>query len=331
MFRSKTRSNKKWKHLFLALTALTSAATVATFISCSQQSSTIWKQAAVYEKKTEEGDKPYVQLNTYGFKDYTFSDFKWAITDERSLVYLGVPIVKANGSVITGQGAQTSEDAKAFNDELLFQYFAIKAKWDYKKLSKHEWLKRDFYVVDKAMQERFEDYQKSISLIKSDDELKKALRLTDEEQLKYQNYYKAITPESELENVKDEVAYFKERYMPWSNTFNFDVIKSKLDFKKYNYLFIKDFHKTILNHGEAVSRLDGGIDLKDYEIDVTNKKLTLKTGGKPETNDGESFAVTLAVEIDKSGRLNSFMIPIEKTKLTEFDFNEWEIIFNPKN
>ncbi|PAK21342.1 hypothetical protein CJJ23_02265 [Mycoplasmopsis agassizii] len=331
MFRSKTKSNKKWKHLFLASTAITSAASIITFISCSQHPETIWKKAAVYEKKTEEGDKPYVQLNTYGFKDYTFSDFKWAITTERFLVSMSVPIVKANGSVITGQGFQTSDDEKAFNNELLFQYFGIKAKWDYKKFSKHEWLKSNFYVVDKATQERFEDYQKSISLIKSDDDLKKALRLTDEEQLKYLNYYKEITPEIDLENVKDETAYFKERYMPWSKTFNFDVIKSKLDFKKYNYLFIKDFHRTIINSGEAVSRLDGGIDLKDYQIDVTNKKLTLKTGAKPETNEGEQFIVNTAVWVDKSGRLNSFMIPIEKTELTEFDFNEWEIIFNPKN
>ncbi|PAF55475.1 hypothetical protein [Mycoplasmopsis agassizii] len=168
---------------------------------------------------------------------------------------------------------------------------------------------------------------KSISLITDESSLKTQLRTSEEENEKFSKFAKEKIDAS-LKG--DDI----EKMKPWNSYFNYDLINKKLDLKNNNYLFVKDLTHLIV-YGESFGesglvyhKVDKGIQMYDYIIDKENKTLTLKFSyfNVPE----QDYLLTKPYE--KQNRftgpntITSFLLPVPKSELNDFDFNEWKII-----
>ncbi|PAF54988.1 hypothetical protein [Mycoplasmopsis agassizii] len=289
--------------------------------------------AAIYEKVTS-NKKPFVQLNTFGFKFFTFSDWYWAWYkpgDEKSLD--GAVKIKKDDELVKGK---TNEKTPKMKPNIAGG-FIKKSEWIYENGNKHTWIwsgeNSNFHIEEPEIQKNFDTNHKSISLIENEDDLKIALRFDDESWKTYYEYFKSIDKVTgwDYNNGCKYGPYcvakkdIKSRFLPWSKTFNYPLIKEKMDLKKYNYLFLKDFWNLEVNNGEADVLLDGGITIEDYDIDIKNKNITLDFREKSALLPRQ-FVNNISWT-GASNRLTSFMIPIEKNKLSDFDFNDWTITY----
>ncbi|PAK20986.1 hypothetical protein CJJ23_04230 [Mycoplasmopsis agassizii] len=168
---------------------------------------------------------------------------------------------------------------------------------------------------------------KSVGLITDESSLKTQLRSSEKEKEKFSKFAK----EKIDANLKDDEI---EKMKPWNSYFNYDLIKKKLDLKNNNYLFVKDLTHLII-YGEfqgesslVYHKVDKGIQVYDYIIDKENKTLTLKFSyfNVPQ----QDYLLTRPYE--KQNRftgpntITSFLLPVPKSELNDFDFNEWKIV-----
>ncbi|PAK20915.1 hypothetical protein CJJ23_04640 [Mycoplasmopsis agassizii] len=300
--------------------------------------------AAIYEKVTND-KKPFIQLNTFGFKYFTFSDWYWGWYyggNEKSLEGSYIEIRKddsdKDNELIDWKTGQETPKMEPF----ITGGFIKKPSWIYENGNKNIWYKKGdekykLYVEKSEIEKKFDTNHKSISLIKNEDDLKTALRFDNDSWKIYYEYFKSI--DNEWINVTGqkykEVCYYgsgcepikdlTSRFLPWSKTFNYPLIKYKMNLNKYNYLFLKDFWNLWIPHVEADIFLEGGITIENYDIDVENKNITL---------DFREISGLLPMQFvqnmewrARSDRLTSFMIPVEKNKLNDFDFNDWTITY----
>ncbi|PAK21021.1 hypothetical protein CJJ23_04105 [Mycoplasmopsis agassizii] len=297
----------------------------------------IKKSAGVYEKLTFYSE-PYIKLTTVGYNDYTFSDGYWTYKDDNKNLFKILD--KMNDIRMKKDKKFSEEDARKylFNYKLLSSFaasFTKKDRWKYDGTKNYDWnSERGSYPVSSRFknfkaQKNLDPSLKTISLIKDENELKKSLRLTDEEQLKYKEYYERIYNE----NKSPDFDY--KKHMPWSDTFNYDLIKQKLDFEKYDYLFLKDFWSFLYINvyfetmHSGVWELDGGIELGDFKIDANEKKIEIglyippkKSNEKPRKIPDRLPSSDIWYE---DPRLNSFLVPIEKGKINTFDLNDYNL------
>ncbi|PAK20995.1 hypothetical protein CJJ23_04275 [Mycoplasmopsis agassizii] len=126
-------------------------------------------------------------------------------------------------------------------------------------------------------------------------------------------------------NVDEEI---KEKYFPWSSSFNYDTIKAKLDFDKYDYIFIKDVSYFFRNNLEEDYWLDESLEIDNYKIDVVNKNIYMKWGifvSQATKNDSSNQTVGDAISTSLPSKFYSFFLPFEKNKITDFEINDWSI------
>ncbi|WP_371246098.1 hypothetical protein ACA758_03375 [Mycoplasmopsis agassizii] len=171
---------------------------------------------------------------------------------------------------------------------------------------------------DFLIQKGYPNYLKSISLVTDQESLKKQLRLNDEDQKKHNTYLERIEGKT---LTTAELAKLK----PWSESFNQQTIESKLTLKNHDYLFVKDLWEYFSPTAIRVSRVEAGIELLDYRIDIENKTIKMKAGFVAEkfcSNCGHNARAVYAYP----PKTTSFLIPVEKGKITDFNMNEWNII-----
>ncbi|PAF55162.1 hypothetical protein [Mycoplasmopsis agassizii] len=344
------------KKLLLSLTSITAVTAVAALVSCSQTppydggyscdcerprrpydryAGWIKKGAAIYEKTTLY-NQPYIKLTTVGYNDYTFSDGYWTYKDNKKSVYKELDKLK---KLWSEQGNRFySEWAENYfleykSRSLFTANFTKKNQWKYD-AKIHKWgSKFEKGYVDSLFknfnaQKSLPTNLKTISLVKNQDELKKALRLTDEDQVKYKEYFERVHNENKLSN------FDYKKYMPWSATFNYEEINKKLDFEKYDYLFLKDFldlrwERIEQNReGKGVPEMETGVEIADIKINPDKKRIEigLHIDNFEEQYDGDSHGSYLDSEqMSKGDRLTSFLVPVEKGKIQNFDLNDYKI------
>ncbi|PAF55163.1 hypothetical protein CJF60_00555 [Mycoplasmopsis agassizii] len=293
------------------------------------------KDAGVYEKTTFY-NKPYIKLTTVGYNDYTFSDGYWTYNDNKKSLYKEMDKVKKlwqeQGKVFD----QTKARDYLFNFKASSSFttsFTKKDQWKYDSKI-HKWkseFEKDYansLFENFNAQKTLPTYLKTISLLKNEDDLKKALRLNDEDQLKYKEYFERI------HNKNKSVDFDYKKYLPWSDTFNYEEINKKLDFKNYDYLFLKDFWslKWERNYnqfeGKGVPILDAGVEIADIKINPDSKKIQIGlyfVDSWISLGDGIHGSHLSNEKMDKGDRLTSFLVPVEKGKIKNFDLNDYKI------
>ncbi|PAF54869.1 hypothetical protein [Mycoplasmopsis agassizii] len=326
---------KNRKKLFLFLLSTLTFSSLLPLIACSyrEPGEPLKKGAAVYSKRTQNGNKPYTQINLYGYIDYTFSNYYPTYQDVEE--FDGYDVVVRNSS-------EKSEDPKFdhFKVRGIFELgkispeqveirktwgmFAAKKEWIYKDSPIYNSLsdeqKKNFYLVDALEQTNEPEYQRFISLIKNEEDLKLNLRLSDEDQKVYDEYLKV----RDYKNLNDMVAIRKE-YSPWSDSFNYESVKQKLDLNNSDYIFIKDLSQFIRNKGTPTEYfLDGGLEIKNYKIDDINKTILVDWGWSP-TTPFVNGSVNLAIQTGLPERFHSFLIPVEKGKIFNFNVFDWKM------
>ncbi|PAF55536.1 hypothetical protein [Mycoplasmopsis agassizii] len=273
-------------------------------------------------EKTLENKKTIVQLKTVGYEQFTFSDYWWSLQDNLSVKYhsehYGIDIERE-------QDVQSKNNSQNDSEDIFF------------KKEKTENLKKnisDSSVLDTSI--RMDDQKdtdkqfKSISLVTDEETLKTQLRISDKQNERFYTFARTKIDS----NIKDEDI---ENLKPWNSHFSYEAIKSKLDLEKNNYLFVKDFTNFIVR-GENVNwekeliynKVDKGIHVSDYRIDKDKKEfyLFLKYSNPP-TKEPDRYAarptmVLRSVFIGPKG-LTSFLLPVDKDEISDFDLNEWKI------
>ncbi|WP_371246287.1 hypothetical protein ACA758_04545 [Mycoplasmopsis agassizii] len=275
--------------------------------------------------------KPYLKLSTWNYKHFTFSDFYWLFPTyivgkkfpDKSQIYHNA---KNPGWFIR----EWIKSPEPKNSEPYSKRFSLKHNWIYGK-----WLDEtsiawpgfdpELMVWDFSDQKSYPDYLKSISLLKNERDLKKALRLDDEDQNKYLNYFKRIHADNWYVNnprlnISDEELL--KKYTPWSDNFNFDSIKSKLDFDNYDYLFAKDLYAFPYNfEGDDWNR---GINIMNYDVEPESKTLKLNLVIEFDTSCKGNYCVNYSYKRGWN-RLNSLLIPIKKNSIQSFNMNDWNL------
>ncbi|PAK21277.1 hypothetical protein CJJ23_02930 [Mycoplasmopsis agassizii] len=354
------QKSKRIKKLLILLTTFIATSGVIALASCSSSDfkvKQLEKDASVYEKQTSD-NKPYLQFNMYGYSNFTFSNWimlNGGITKFKADNY---PIIKGNGEVILKTNEEYHADMKKFQEEKGLDskdiykywvkkhydpndhhtYFIPKFKWDYKKEQTYTRsfpkssnnFNANLYFVDDEMQKYDSTYEKSVSIVKNKDDLKASLRLDEEGKTLYKNYLNKL---NDLRHEKIKPENLEKEYLPWSSKFNYENIKSKLDFDKYVYLFIKDVASQIFYSSiQGESKLNGGVEISKYNVDINNKTINLEWGWVPTSEIGDFHGSSPMIRMGVPDRLTSFMIPVEKNKLSEFDFNDWKFLHEwPKN
>ncbi|WP_371246285.1 hypothetical protein ACA758_04535 [Mycoplasmopsis agassizii] len=292
----------------------------------------IEKGAGVFEKSTQD-DQPYLQISTWNYKRFTFSDFYWVFEDhfnenrysDKSKIFYDEK--EKEWSYAYDKSSNNSNDSKNFAGR-----FLTKEYWEYGNSLNEEFhtdhgFFRDRVVRNFSEQKLYPDHLKSISLVKNEKDLKTVLRLNQEDQGKYLNYFREIvgghynkhkTPPSEEELLK--------LFTPWSETFNFNTIKSKLDFANYDYLFAKDLNSLntrTINY--KIADLNRGVNINSYNIDPENKTLKINLGFDFEKQICYGFCAQTYEYRYGWNRLNSMFIPIKKNSIDSFDMNRWNL------
>ncbi|PAK21510.1 hypothetical protein CJJ23_01830 [Mycoplasmopsis agassizii] len=172
--------------------------------------------------------------------------------------------------------------------------------------------------------------RKSISLVTDEASLKTQLRVSDDEKEKFKKYIKNnVDP-----NLTDEQI---EKLKPWNFYFSYDLIKDKLDLNKSHYLFVKDLTDLILDSDsysnifhKKYEKVNKGVYLKDYKLDKETKTITLNLGYNFLPYEDHSGEITQPVvhpsHYIEPKALTSFLLPIAKNQLSNFNLNEWKII-----
>lgn len=280
-------------------------------------------QGTDISKKVLENKKTIVQLKTAGYEQFTFSDYWWSMDDSRRInvasnLY-GVDIEKSlkhNGNKLTIDQIDALP-----NKEVFFELNSLKKlKED---ISNSSMLK-----VSKTSEDQNNSNKqfKSISLITDEKTLKTQLRVSDSEKEKFSKFVK----EKVNENLTEEDV---EKLQPWNSYFSYDLIKEKLDLENHNYLFIKDYTSFIIDADfvdsekyESYTKVNKGIQLADYEINNATKSITLKFTSIHIPYDLELQKTLIAQPYVYTGprRSTSWLVSVDKTVLSDFDFNEWK-------
>ncbi|WP_371246291.1 hypothetical protein ACA758_04575 [Mycoplasmopsis agassizii] len=273
----------------------------------------IQEAANIFDKLTDD-NRPYLQINTWNYMDYTFSDFYWTFEG----------FWKNNNNDSKNQ----SPDDKLYpavksDDDLRADRFVKKRDWDYgtrDSIENHGFIFRNF-----SEQKDYPSYLKSISLVRNQDELKQALRLDQKGKEKYLQYYKKLesTRYNDNPNLSDQK--LEGKYSPWSNDFNFDTINAKFDFKKNDYIFLKDLRSAFGNDSLGIVDLNKGIKIGSYKIDADSKKLEINFSYDEETQHCHNCDLDDMFHTWDWKRLSSMFIPMEKGKINNFDMNDWQL------
>ncbi|WP_143823650.1 hypothetical protein, partial [Mycoplasmopsis agassizii] len=287
--------------------------------------------SGLFEKTTED-NKSYLQLNTWNFMDFTFSDFQWIFEG----IWTNGKIEKArkdiNPHAVSGRVIEASWLEQVQGSDR-FLKFVKKFMWQYEQELPNNTVDVEDsryidsgYIHDFKEQTNYPNHLKSISLIKNEKELKQALRLDDQTREKYLKYFKALEEHfySLLRDRKITQDELSKKYLPWTDTFNFDSIKTKMDFKKYNYLFVKDLRSTLGDGNAGIADLNKGIKIKSYKIEHESQKLNIIFSYDKEVYPCHNCPLDDALDHSWSWkRLSSMLIPIEKNKISEFNMNDW--------
>ncbi|WP_371246494.1 hypothetical protein ACA758_00525 [Mycoplasmopsis agassizii] len=277
--------------------------------------------------KVLDNKKEIIQLRTEGYEYFTFSDFHWLA---------GSSLFVENASTAYGINIEHIDYKK--REELEKQLDSEP------RISRELFLKKDSLEnIKKAIKEKrlinvalsvddqinTDKEHKTISLVTDQTSLKKQLRVSDEEQTKFVNFIKEkVDP-----NLTDKQI---EELKPWNSYFNYDLINKKLDLENNNYLFVKDLTE-VLREGHYGSyaammeylKVDRGLQIADYKIDKETKTITLSfkyfriptTGPVIVTADIKPY-----IFIGPKAQ-TSFLLPVDKSELSDFDFNEWTLKF----
>ncbi|PAK21339.1 hypothetical protein CJJ23_02790 [Mycoplasmopsis agassizii] len=271
--------------------------------------------------KTTIDNKNYLQLNTWNFMDFTFSDFQWIIendwknkkldkTDKDRDSYNWYP-VEINNSYISK-----------------WETFIKKWNWEYEpKFVADSSNQYEDFIKYFSEQKPYPNHLKSVSLVKNEGELKQALRLEDQDREKYLKYFIALEDYLywyKTEKLSDEE--LSKKYFPWTETFNFDAINSKMDFEKYDYLFVKDLRSTYGDGNVGIGDLSKGIKINSYKIEPESHKFTIEFLYDDEVDPCPNCPLDEQLNHYWSWkRLSSMLIPIEKNKISEFNMNDWNL------
>ncbi|PAK20994.1 hypothetical protein CJJ23_04270 [Mycoplasmopsis agassizii] len=299
------------------------------------------KGSAVYSKKTNIDNKPYVQLNLYGYKNFTFSNW-YPIYSGTGVFSHGTSIIRNSivkdnkedppyspekelGAIETGD--KPTKRQIEIRDKLI--YFARKYNWRYENSPIYNSLtskqKNHLYYVDALQQEKEPNYQKFISVIKNNNDLKLALRLGEGDQEKYENYFKLLIDEKQLNDITEIDKYIKENFSPWKGDFNYETIKSKLDFNKFDYMFIKDVSEFFRSNISAEFSLEYGIEINNYKIDEESKTIYINFIHGPMNVRGSRVGANSQIQTGIPNRFHSFLIPIKKNRISNFNIYDWSI------
>ncbi|PAK20900.1 hypothetical protein CJJ23_04805 [Mycoplasmopsis agassizii] len=290
----------------------------------------IEKGAAIFEKSTQD-DQPYLQISTWNYKWFTFSDFYWVFENhlnenwylDKSKIFYDEKEKK--WSYARDKSSNNSNGSKNFAGR-----FLIKEYWRYgdsmQKIINNNY---GFYWSENIVrtfseQKPSPDHLKSISLVKNEKDLKTSLRLNQEDQSKYLNYFKILLEDPNKTPPSDEELL--REFTPWSDTFNFTTIKSKLDFANYDYLFAKDLYSLntrTINY--EIADLNGGVNINSYNIDPENKTLKINLGFDFEKQTCYGICASTYEYRYEWNRLNSMFIPIKKNSIDSFDMNQWNL------
>ncbi|PAK20898.1 hypothetical protein CJJ23_04795 [Mycoplasmopsis agassizii] len=278
----------------------------------------IEKGAALFEKSTTD-NKPYLQLNTWSYLKFTFSDFYW--------VFENYWIENSNGRFVEPRPYHYNEEE---DSKISVGRFLKKDGWNYESLPSFTGLHDSGETAKRlrnfSEQNSYPNYLKSISLVKNEAELKKALRLNDDDQNKYLSYFKAIENENQKKNKTDlSNEKILEKYLPWSKTLNLDTIKKNMDFSNYDYLFVKDLYSLKGGPHDNIADLSKGVNIDSYGFDLNTKTLKIKFGFDSEIDPCLDCPVNLIEYTGLWKRLNSMFIPIAKNSINSFDMNEWNL------
>ncbi|WP_371246283.1 hypothetical protein ACA758_04525 [Mycoplasmopsis agassizii] len=164
-------------------------------------------------------------------------------------------------------------------------------------------------------------------------ELKQALWLEESDKEKYLKYFKMLekTAHYSLNNKPLSDQELSKKYFPWTDSFNFKTINSKMDFEKNNYLFIKDLRATNIYTGKGIGNLSKGIKIHSYKVEPDNKKVSITFSYDKEIDPCPKCLIPESVYSSNAAsewywkRLSSMFIPIEKNKLNDFNMNDWKI------
>ncbi|PAK20981.1 hypothetical protein CJJ23_04205 [Mycoplasmopsis agassizii] len=326
---------QKFKKLFLFSTLVATPILASLTIACSSSGINFTEEDRRFAEtgkgtdvsvKVLENQKSIVQLKYVGYEHFTFSDYWWSEFRSKNIKLwtysrLGIDIEKGLPSDKKEKfWIQEKSNPETDNHEV---FFKIDSLDNLKKgISKSTVLENS---LKKGDQKNSETQFKSVSLITDENSLKTQLRVTDEE--KFSKFVKEkIDPE-----IKDEDI---DKMKPWNYYFNYDVIKQKLDLENNNYLFIKvltdfvDFPDSPNEEWLVYHKVDKGIQIEDYKVDVDLQTITLKFGyiTVPE-KPGRAVSWVEKPYIFKTPEtITSFLLPVSKNEITDFDFNEWKIV-----
>ncbi|PAF54839.1 hypothetical protein [Mycoplasmopsis agassizii] len=288
MLYSPIKKYKKLNKLLLIASASIGALSIIALASCSYSDfkyTHLKKDAAIYQKNSSEDNKPYLKISTYGSKYYTFSNWYWeGPSVKEQAEQFGIPMRNETGKWLVKSSEKPEVKSENSNNDkniadsnstnVTKEWFGNKYKASYTsdqlqgKPAESKY--GDFFYATKEMQKSEPFYLKPVSLIKNDGDLKSALRVDESGKKYYQKYFREIV----LSDKTDKELY--DNFSPWSNNFNYEAIKNKLDFKNLNYLFIKDFANLIAYNDSPESILEGGTEIAKYEIDVASKTIRIK-------------------------------------------------------
>ncbi|WP_371246124.1 hypothetical protein ACA758_03540 [Mycoplasmopsis agassizii] len=279
--------------------------------------------------KILDSKKTVIQLKYAGYEYFTFSDYWWSEDKTKNIrmySYGNEAGIDAEKSINGAERNKMREDEKfAPNNENSDVFFKVNSLDEIKKeIAK----KTVLGTVLKQVDQKSTDKQfKSISLITDEASLKTQLRTSEEENEKFSKFAK----EKINASLKDDEI---EKMKPWNSYFNYDLINKKLDLKNNNYLFVKDLTHLIV-YGESFGesglvyhKVDKGIQMYDYIIDTENKTLTLKFSyfNVPQQDNLVRTLKEKQNRFTGPNTITSFLLPVPKSELNDFDFNEWKII-----
>ncbi|WP_371246108.1 hypothetical protein ACA758_03445 [Mycoplasmopsis agassizii] len=350
------QKSKKYKKVFFVISSSLITSSVGVLIACSTNEAMYKKEtpletpkvvikqfpwplekgAAVYSKLTKADNDPYIQINLYGYKFFTFGNwypvydsfenFNW-----RNLLVRNVSDGKTSdpdlnigdggGSLKVGE--EETPRQKKIRDTWTF--FANKPDWIYSKSKVYNSLdkeqKNSRYLVDALEQEAEPDYQKFISIVKNENDLKMSLRLSDNDQKLYDEYLLNFFDFKNSKNILE----LRHKFLPWSNTFNFEIIKDKLNFNKYDYLFIKDISQYFRFNESSDYLLEGWLEISKYKIDEITKTIYVDWNIAPTVPEGITSGADSVIPTSLPKRFHSFLIPVEKGKISDFNVYDWNM------
>ncbi|PAK20984.1 hypothetical protein CJJ23_04220 [Mycoplasmopsis agassizii] len=274
--------------------------------------------------KTLENNKSIIQLKHVGYEYFTFSDYWWSedksdiIKNIRSNWLLQHDI---NFETDVLSDGEEENNLEADNHEVFFKLASLDELKN--KISKSTVLKNSLKQED---QNQSDKQFKSVSLITDETSLRTQLRSTDEEKEKFSKFIK----EKVDANLNNEDI---ENMMPWNSYFNYDLINQKLDLEKNNYLFIKDLTEFVDFPNEPSEeqliyhKIDKGIQIQDYRIDIPNKTIFLEFSWfKVPYEKGYVTLISKPFLFKTPKTITSFLLPVDKDEISDFDFNEWKIV-----